>query len=96
MKKLCLAVIWILVGGCAGGDNVPEPVTPEVSGSSLCASAERNLLALGCEEGKPTKKGKSFTQFCEETQANGIDLHPGCLSKITRCEQMDKECAWGQ
>jgi DNA transposition AAA+ family ATPase len=36
-----------------------------------------------------TKKGKSFTQFCQEKQAQGISIEPKCLSTIVSCDQMD-------
>jgi hypothetical protein len=75
----------------------PEPVIPDVKGSEWCDEAEKNLLALGCEEGQPTKKGKSFTDFCVETQKEGgIDLNPKCLASIKRCDEIDKVCAWNQ
>lgn len=83
--------------GCPPPHSVPEPVIPEVKGSEWCDDAEKNLLALGCEEGQPTKKGKSFTDFCVETQRDGgIDLNPKCLASIKSCDEIDKVCAWNQ
>lgn len=80
--------------GCPSEPVVPEPVVPKVEGSEWCEPAQKNLLALGCEEGQPTKEGKSFSDFCKETQANGIDLNPKCLASIHACDQIDKVCAW--
>lgn len=56
-----------------------------------CAEAEKNLLKLDCKEGKPTKRGKTFYQFCQETESNGIFLNAQCLTKITNCNQIN-EC----
>lgn len=88
-----LLVVGLL--GCTSERVIPEPVIPKVEGSEWCDDAERNLLALGCEEGQPTKKGKSFTEFCLDTQQNGgIDLNPKCLATIKSCDEIDKVCAW--
>jgi hypothetical protein len=94
-----LALSFALVGllGCPTGHYIPEPEIPEVKGSEWCDDAEKNLLALGCEEGQPTKRGKSFTEFCIDTQKNGgIDLNPKCLATIKSCDEIDKVCAWNQ
>jgi hypothetical protein len=84
--------------GCPPYERVvPEPEIPQVQGSEWCDDAEKNLLGLGCEEGQPTKKGKSFTEFCLDTQKNGgIDLNPKCLATIKSCDEIDKVCAWNQ
>lgn len=82
------------LAGCPTEPVVPDPKIPQVKGSEWCERAEKNLLALGCEEGQPTKEGKSFTEFCKETQANGIDLNPQCLANISSCDQVDQVCAW--
>lgn len=83
--------------GCPdGGSSIPEPVIPKVSGSEWCDKAEANLVALGCEEGKPTTEGKRFADVCRETQSNGIDLNPKCLAGVKSCGAIDKECAWHQ
>jgi hypothetical protein len=101
MKRLTL--IGLLLGitlatsGCPHEDStVPEPVVKPVSGSEWCEKAEANLLALGCPEGQPTKKGKRFADVCRETQENGIGLNPQCLAGIKSCDVIDKECAWQQ
>jgi len=69
----------------------PEPKpTPIVVDNYLCAAAETHLKELKCiGEGSYTKKGKSFTIFCLETQQNGIFLNPKCLTEINSCEQID-------
>jgi hypothetical protein len=96
VKKLSPLLLLILCVACPSQDSVPEPEIPVVEGTEWCERAEKNLVALGCEEGKPTKKGKSFAQVCKETQDNGVDLNPKCLSTIKSCDQIDKECAWNQ
>jgi hypothetical protein len=98
LRPLFLLFALSVVGlfGCGAPEHVvPEPIVPTVKGSEWCDEAEKNLLALGCEEGRPTKRGKSFTEFCLETQQDGgIDLNPQCLATIKSCDEVDKVCAW--
>ena len=56
-----------------------------------CLSAENHLKELDCiSKTNPfTKKGKSFGEFCEETQENGIKLNTSCLINIKACDEMD-------
>jgi hypothetical protein len=99
MKRLALVglVIGLLPLGCPEKDStVPEPVVPKISGSEWCDKAESNLLALGCPEGQPTKKGKRFADFCRETQANGVCLKPECLAQVKSCDEVDKVCSCPQ
>ncbi len=64
---------------------------PVIANIQYCSTAEAHLKALGCiPSDKPyTLKGKSFSQFCQETMQNGINLHPDCLSKIVSCNQIN-------
>ncbi len=86
-----LISLFLLGPDCSG--NQPTPVkpqpTPVVTDNNYCAKAQENLLRLNCVEGQPTKKGKSFEQFCVGTQQNGIFLNPKCLSEIKSCEEVD-------
>lgn len=94
MNKLLIGSVALLlfIVGCPNG---PTPPTD----TAYCQAAEQNLQALCnrdqvankhcCEVVKPTLKGKSFTQFCQETQGNLIHIFPQCLSKITSCSQID-------
>lgn len=95
MKRLLtiplLFILSLSCNGCPPDPSVPPHPTPTVQDTDKCGAAEVNLKKLKCiPVDKPyTKKGKSFTQFCEETQAAGIFLNPKCLSEITACDQMD-------
>jgi len=86
-----LASLVLLGSDCSGGQ--PPPVkpqpTPIVIDNNYCLKAQENLQRLHCAEGEPTKKGKSFEQFCVGTQQNGVFLNPKCLSEITSCGQVD-------
>lgn len=95
-RALIVAAFGLLLAGCPPEPQIPEPVIPEVSGSEWCERAEKNLLALGCQEGQPTKRGKRFADFCRETQDNGINLNPQCLAGVKACEEIDKVCAWNE
>ena len=97
-----MAVIALIIG-CQPGSK-PKPIdyreTPKPVGSQYCGSAERHMTDLCrispnenmycCQTVALTKKGKTFTQFCEETQSAGISLGPECLSKIISCSEIDK------
>lgn len=95
MKRLILSILFIsgVFVACApynGGATLPLSTphsTPEVQDTNLCSAAELNLKKYSCiPNDKPyTAKGKSFTQFCQETQNNGIFLNPKCLSELTDC-----------
>ena len=65
--------------------------TPVVKDSDKCSVAETHLKDLNCipKDQPYTKKGKTFTQFCQDKQEQGVFLNPACLATITSCDQMD-------
>jgi len=93
-----LFLLSALIFGCAyhppPNPNLPPPpaeTEQEVHDTEYCAAAEFNLNKPYFQENCPTlgartKKGKSFTDFCIETQNNGIYLHPRCLAEARTCE----------
>lgn len=97
-----MAVIALIIG-CQPGSK-PKPIdyreTPKPTHTDFCGVAERNLSSLCnadpqknlycCQTVAPTKKGKSFTQFCYETQNAGIELNPMCLAGVNSCDEIDK------
>ncbi len=92
MKSLALITFFtLIVPNC---DSIQQPVQPkpveEVRDSAYCDLAETHLKQLKCiPDGAFTKKGKSFSDFCQETQINGVFVNPKCLSEIVSCDQMD-------
>ena len=91
MKHLGSVLFFLFVPFAAcqvPNDFAPIP-TPEVKDTDACDAAGQRLEELHCKEASPTKQGKSFAQFCKETQAAGIFLNPVCLSKITNCNQVN-------
>lgn len=91
-RQVFILLLSLFITNCAScQDDVRQP-TPVVKDSDFCEPAEINLKKLGCEEGNPTKKGLTFTEFCLKTQnGGGIYLNPKCLSTITSCSKVD-EC----
>lgn len=90
MKKIITITIFCLITGLLASScysKETRPVTPRptpvVVDSVYCAEAEANLKKLHCiPENEPyTKKGKSFNQFCQEKQAQGVFLNPKCLAR---------------
>lgn len=76
----------------------PKP-TPVVTDTDQCGAVEQHLNDMCkadpvknsycCEVVAPTKKGKSYTQFCQEKQAQGVFLNPKCVANVTSCDQID-------
>jgi hypothetical protein len=104
MKKISIimAVIALIIG-CQPGSK-PKPIdyreTPKPLVNQSCSLAEKSLTDkckadseknfYCCQVVSLTKKGKSFTQFCEETQNAGIALNPECIANIINCSDVDK------
>jgi len=103
MKKVSVivAVLALIISCQPAKKTLPFDYreTPKPTGTEFCIVAERNLASLCnvdpeknlycCQVVSPTKKGKSFTQFCTETQNAGIQLNPVCLSGINSCEEIN-------
>ena len=95
MKKLfTLSLLILSCTTCTPNVIVPAAVPhapATVQDTNLCPAADANLQRLACiPVGQPyTLKGKSFTEFCQETQNNGVYINPKCLSQITTCSQED-------
>ena len=80
-------------------DPVPPRPTPIPTDTNLCQTAEQHLQqmcnanqeenAYCCAIVAPTKKGKTFTQFCEQKQNDGVSLNPKCLSEVKTCGEVD-------
>lgn len=70
------------------GGKQPGPI-PAPANNEACATAEANLKVVCPEVAAPTKKGKTFTQWCVETQDNGINLNPTCLVTAKSCSEAD-------
>lgn len=58
-----------------------------ISRGSACERACANLDRLGCEEAKPTKKGTTCTEVCEDAAAEGIDLGNRCTARAKTCDE---------
>lgn len=104
MKRISvIAAVIALVIGCSPSHDlniIGYRPTPVPIGTQYCSVAETHLSQLCstdpsenlycCQVVASTKKGKTFTQFCQETQNAGIALDPKCLSEVTSCLGIDK------
>lgn len=89
----------LILIGCPNPPKNPGPA-PAVVDTEFCNKAEQNLSELCykdreenaycCAIVAPTKKHKSFTQFCEDKQNQGVFLNPRCLAAINTCYDLDK------
>lgn len=96
----CVVFFAILINvGCPRNPVSPHP-TPVVTDTNMCVEVETHLTqmcnanptknAYCCQVSAPTKKGKSYTQFCIEKQNQGVFLNPKCVSQVTSCDQIDQ------
>lgn len=94
MKQLMLIILLSFTVFNCNPTETQTPARPPriVTDSDLCKAAEIHLTELKCEIAKPTKKGKSFEQFCKETQDAGIFINPKCLSAATNCGEAIDVC----
>ena len=100
MKKFILCFIFFnIIAGCNQGATIAHPNPSVIDDTDKCVDADQHLAQLCavdseknsycCATESPTKKGKTFTQFCIEKQNEGVWLNPTCLSTITSCDQID-------
>jgi hypothetical protein len=73
---------------CASSHRTGPIPAPEVD-DPACITAEANLKIVCPEVAKPTKKGKNFAQWCVETENNGINMNPKCLTVAKSCKDAD-------
>jgi hypothetical protein len=93
LKKIIFSLAFILTA-CHPIVIKPASVahsTPVVVDTDLCGAAQANLQKLGCISTTDpyTTKGKSFEEFCRETQNNQIFINPRCLSSVQSCQEMN-------
>ncbi len=99
---LFLISCFLLIIGCPQDNPQPKPTprpTPKPTDSVLCKDAQATLESLCqadpikniycCQVCSKTKRGKTYTEFCEEKQEQGLSLNPKCVSQITACDQID-------
>lgn len=89
------AALMLCAGHC---DTPPADVRPkpvEAGTPEDCAAACAHMAQLGCEEAKPTPKGATCEDVCNNVESSGtITLSPACVVKITKCEEIDS-CTYG-
>lgn len=72
----------------------PSPLDRRPQSEADCASAEKNLLHLGCRDangriiGGPNGRGDAFHAVCENAMANKYDINPSCLAQIKSCMEI--------
>lgn len=86
-QKLIILSLLALLAGCI---NQKDPytwiITPQ--DSSFCKPACDRMKTLSCEEGLDFEDGTTCEQFCIESQNNGHNLNPECVSRISNCDEI--------
>lgn len=65
-------------------DAAPAPTPPPVPGGT-CADACAHGAAMNCAWAKPTPKGATCTEVCQNTLGSPISLQPDCVVRATDC-----------
>jgi hypothetical protein len=65
-------------------DAGPTPTPPPVPGAS-CADACARLTALGCPGAKPTPRGASCVEVCQNTLGSPVSLQTDCIARASDC-----------
>ncbi len=92
---LAVIIFLIFLNSCPDASYVPPQPTPVVKDTEWCQAAEVNLQQLECipDDQPYTKKGLTFTQFCEQKHEDGVFLNPKCLAtevtEKTTCSYID-------
>ena len=102
MKAVVILLSLFALHDCVptiGSDPVPPRPTPIPTDTNMCESAQQHLdqmckadpsgNAYCCAVVASTKKGKTFTQFCQDKQNDGVALNPKCLSEVKSCGEID-------
>ena len=95
ISMLLIISILIFFNSCLNDTYVPPQPTPVVKDTEWCQAAEINLQQLECipDDQPYTKKGLTFTQFCEQKHEDGVFLNPKCLAtevtEKTTCSYID-------
>lgn len=90
MKTALLALLLVACGPNPG-PQPPRPAAPDAGpGVVSCAAYCEHAAALGCEQGKPTPKGASCMQVCDNVQTSGFgQLDLRCGYSATTCAAID-------
>lgn len=96
MRKYIFLLLFLT---CCSSDKIPASPPSLETNYQLCELAQEHLYSMCtaddirnsycCEIVKPTKKGKSYSQFCREKMFQGVDLNPQCVAEVTACGQID-------
>ncbi len=90
--KYHLMAVVLALNSChptPSADPVAPHPTPVPTDVEMCDAAEVHLIALGCPEGQPTKRGTRFADICRELSAAGIFPNPRCLANVKSCSEVD-------
>jgi hypothetical protein len=92
MKHHLFIVAWalpVLLLGCPK-PHVPDPPTgPDGAAPATCEAVCAHWSDLGCEEAKPTPKGESCVDVCDNIQQSNLKDDLDCQLAVASCDQID-------
>lgn len=99
LGTLAFALVMLLLANGCPPPPLPPVVDPsqpdggaEAGDSSPCGRACARLEQLGCPEAKPTPKGTTCSEVCENAVAEGIKLDTDCIERATACSDVNDKC----
>ena len=93
-----IMLAMVLVAGCTTCTPIPGPgpgpgpttTTFTLTNPATCEDACKRLGELGCPAAKPTEKGTTCTEVCENAEHSGLTLWgTRCMVRATSCAEAD-------
>ena len=94
MRFALLLAAALSSGFCQPQPGPPPGPAPLDGSVTACSASCSKYRELGCEEGKPTAKGHTCEEVCNNAAESGIDLGgpADCIAAAKDCASVEK-CA---
>lgn len=88
MRLLLLAMALAAFTGCPRPLPPPQPPPPGAdAGAADCRTACAHLAHLGCVAARPTSRGNTCTEVCENVRSSGfIEWDVACIARADTCD----------
>lgn len=85
--KTALLLAAALATQCNLDPKPAPPAPPPDPFAATCETACKNLMAMNCHDGNPTKEGASCVEVCQNAERNGLPLPVACVTVSGSCEE---------